>query len=335
MKVSIILPVYNVEKYLEECIESAINQTLNDIEIIAVNDGSTDSSIDILKKYEEKYNFVKVITQENKGLSGARNTGLREAKGEYVYFLDSDDYIELNAMEYCYNLAVDNKLDIITFDATSFVDKDYNGKILIENYKRDNKLETKVMNGQDFYNYAKERRGYNTPIWLNFYRREFLMLNKIEFYEGIIHEDELHTLKSYILANCIMYIPKSFFNRRVRSNSIMTTKYGYKNAFGMYITAVEAYKFYLEKINILNEDTKINLFNNIRFFYSTALMYCDKMEENDENKKDFRLKIIHSLSKCENLHNKKINLQINNPKLFYFIEDNKLILKDKIRKLIR
>lgn len=335
MKVSIILPVYNVEKYLEECMESAINQTLDSIEIIAVNDGSTDNSIDILKKYEEKYDFVKIVTQENKGLSGARNTGLREAKGEYVYFLDSDDYIELNSMEYCYNIAVENNLDIITFDAISFADKDYTGKMLIENYKRDNKLESKVMNGQDFYNYAKEKRGYNTPIWLNFYRREFLLSNKIEFYEGIIHEDELHTLKSYILANKIMYIPKAFFNRRVRANSIMTTKYGYKNAFGMYITATEAYKFYMDKINILNENTRVNLFNNIRFFYSAALMYCDKMEEKDTNKKDFKLKIIDSLNKCDNIYNKKINLQINNPKFYYFIEDNKLILKDKIRKLIK
>lgn len=335
MKVSIVLPVYNVEKYLVECIESAINQTLNDIEIVAVNDGSTDNSLQILKEYEKKYDFIKVVSQENKGLSGARNTGLRESNGEYVYFLDSDDYIELEAMEYCYNIASKNDLDIITFDAKSFADKDYKGKMLIENYKRDNKLESKVMTGTEFYNYSKERRGYTTPIWLNFYRREFLTKNKIEFYEGIIHEDELHTMRSYILAEKIMYIPKLFFNRRVRNNSIMTTKYGYKNALGMFITAKESYKFYNDRYENLDEKTRANVFNNIRYFFSSSLMYCDKMESDDNKKIEFRDKIIESVNDCKGIFNKKLDLQIRYPEIYYFVENSKLKLKDKIRKIIR
>ena len=102
IKVSIVIPVYNVEKYLEECIESAIKQSLNDIEIICINDGSTDSSLEILKKYEKKYSNIIVISQENKGLSASRNVGIRKAKGKYIYFLDSDDFIDTNSMELCY-----------------------------------------------------------------------------------------------------------------------------------------------------------------------------------------------------------------------------------------
>lgn len=335
MKVSIVLPVYNVEKYLVECIESAINQTLNDIEIVAVNDGSTDNSLQILKEYEKQYDFIKVVSQENKGVSSARNTGLKEATGEYVYFLDSDDYIELDSMEYCYNVASKNDLDVVTFDAKSFSDKDYKGKMLIENYKRNNKLESKVMTGTEFYNYSKERRGYTTPVWLNFYRREFLTKNKMEFYEGIIHEDELYIMKSYITAEKIMYIPKQFFNRRVRNNSIMTTKYGYKNAFSMFITSKEAYKFYNDKYYDWDEKTRTNVFNNIRYFFSSSLMYCDRMDSDNDQKIKLRSEIIESINDCKDIFNKKLDFQIKHSEIYYFVENSKLKLKDKIRKIIR
>ena len=332
MKVSVILPVYNVEKYLVECLESAINQTLDDFEIIAVNDGSTDSSLNILEEYEKKYDFIKVITQENKGVSEARNAGLKKAKGEYIYFLDSDDYIELNTIEYCYNLAKKNDLDILTFDAKPFADKEYRGKMLIENYKRDHKLESRPINGIEFFNYSKEKRGYITPVWLHFYKREFLTKNKIEFYPGIIHEDELHTMQSYILASKIMYIPNQFFNRRIRNNSIMTTKACHKNAFGMYMVANEGYNFYVNKCKNISDETKMNLINHIKYFFSYALMYCDKIE--DINVKNaFRLQIINKINECGNIYDKKFNLQINRPTIYYLIENSKLIVKDKIRKL--
>ena len=93
-KISVIVPIFNVEKYLKECLESIINQTFKDIEIICINDGSTDNSLDILNQYAEKDNRIKVITQSNQGLSAARNTGIKYANGEYISFIDSDDYID-------------------------------------------------------------------------------------------------------------------------------------------------------------------------------------------------------------------------------------------------
>ena len=102
INVSIVIPVYNVEKYLKQCLESVVNQTLDKIEVICINDGSTDNSLNILKEYEKKYNNIIIIDQENKGPGFARNIGMKRASGKYIYFLDSDDYIELNAMEICF-----------------------------------------------------------------------------------------------------------------------------------------------------------------------------------------------------------------------------------------
>ena len=108
-RLSIIVPIYNVEKYLPRCIESILNQTFKDFELILVNDGSTDSSYEILKEYENKYDNFRVINQKNGGLSAAKNAGIKIAKGEYIAFLDSDDYLDKNFLETLYNMAVNNK----------------------------------------------------------------------------------------------------------------------------------------------------------------------------------------------------------------------------------
>ena len=115
-KVSIIVPVYNVEKYLEKCLDSLVMQTLKDIEIIVINDGSTDSSPEIIKKYEEKYNNIKLYSKKNGGLSDARNYGLKYVTGEYVAFLDSDDYVDTTLYEKMYNKAIEEKADYVECD---------------------------------------------------------------------------------------------------------------------------------------------------------------------------------------------------------------------------
>ncbi len=114
-KVSIIIPVYNVEKYLKECLNSVVNQTLKEIEIICVDDGSTDNSLSILEEYAKKDNRINLLKQENSGAGAARNKGLDSARGEYIYFLDSDDFLELNAIEILYNQIAKNQADICFF----------------------------------------------------------------------------------------------------------------------------------------------------------------------------------------------------------------------------
>ena len=143
MKVSIIIPVYNVEKYIDECILSAINQTLDDMEIIVIDDKSTDSSLDILNKYKEKYDFVKIISNEkNIGISAIRNIGIQNAKGEYIYFLDIDDYLDEDAMKICYEKAKEYDLDMVKFDTKVSEENDFN-----ESCKN---IESECIKGEDF-----------------------------------------------------------------------------------------------------------------------------------------------------------------------------------------
>ena len=121
-KVSIIVPVYNVEKYLDRCMESLLNQTLKEIEIILVDDGSPDNCPQMCDEYAKKDSRVKVVHKQNAGLGYARNSGLDVASGEYVAFVDSDDFVSLNTYEYCYNLATKERLDVVRFDMDRFTD---------------------------------------------------------------------------------------------------------------------------------------------------------------------------------------------------------------------
>ena len=138
MKVSVVLPVYNVGPYLEEALDSLCQQTLSDFEIIAVNDGSTDNSLEILERYMVIDKRIRCYTQENKGLSSARNTGLSFCTGEYIYFMDSDDIINAETLQTCYETAKDKHADLCIFDAEIFYEE--NAKKLEWDYDRSNLL---------------------------------------------------------------------------------------------------------------------------------------------------------------------------------------------------
>ena len=134
--ISVILPVYNVEKYLQRCLDSISNQTFDDFEIIAVNDGSKDSCLNILQEHAKKENRLQIISQDNKGLSEARNTGLMHANGEYIYFLDSDDAIHPQCLEIAYNFIKKENADLVCFDYEHSDGKEYNKSIFdINNIK--------------------------------------------------------------------------------------------------------------------------------------------------------------------------------------------------------
>lgn len=308
--VSIIIPVYNVEQYLEECLESAVNQTLKNIEIIAVNDGSTDNSLSILERYKAKYNNFKILNQNNQGLSSARNTGLKVCSGKYVYFLDSDDFIELDTVEYCYRESEKHNLDIVTFDAEVFFDDNYNMEKFNEDYSRNGKISEKIMTGEDFYVHANYKGVYKAPVWLNFFNRKYLQKNNLYFYDGILHEDEIHTMKSYVMAKKIKYIPKKFFHRRIRNNSIMTSPINIKRIEGNYTIAEEAYKL-IKELN-LNEDTIKIILLWIKKYYSNCIRFCDTLclyeKRNFIKNKIFEKSDIMMVDLC---------MQLDAPALFY------------------
>ena len=132
-KVSIIIPIYNVENYLRQCLDSAINQTLKDIEIICVNDGSTDTSLQIINEYANKDNRIKIINKTNGGLSSARNAGLKIAQGEFIGFLDSDDYLDLNFYKSLYKRAKETNSDIVVCEYIyRFQDNNKRKKIFLQ-----------------------------------------------------------------------------------------------------------------------------------------------------------------------------------------------------------
>lgn len=184
--ISIIIPVYNVEKYLISCLDSVLNQTFTDFEAICVNDGSSDTSLHILEEYASKDSRIKIVTQANQGLSMARNNGLKVAQGDYIYFLDSDDTIHPKLLEIAYHFATKENADMVCFgyeksDGTEYTPKDINIED-IDYVVTQNPL--KLALGK-----SKFRIPFNA--WTKFHKKE--TLNDLNFIKGIHYEDYPHT----------------------------------------------------------------------------------------------------------------------------------------------
>ena len=212
MKFSIVVPVYNVEAYLDNCLASLQAQDFADFEVICVNDGSTDRSREILSEWAGKMPQIRVIDRENGGLSAARNTGLQAAIGDYVVFVDSDDWVEPTMLK---RLAEENNdEDMICFACRRTDHNTYDT------------LVPEQSEGWNYYNHhALEHR--EVPfvcVWQRCYRREFLLKNGLHFREGILHEDNEFTPRACMKAESIKVIPDVLYNYRIRSGSIMTTR---------------------------------------------------------------------------------------------------------------
>jgi glycosyltransferase involved in cell wall biosynthesis len=225
-KVSVIIPVYNVEKYLGQCIDSVIQQTLPDIEIICVNDGSTDGSSEILENYAKKDTRIRIINKENGGLSSARNAGLDTAEGEYVYFLDSDDYIVKDAMEKCYAKAKSEDLDLVRFEAESFFEteellKDYSQ---YESYYQYNGEYESIFSGDELFSEMVLNKDYKESVCIQFIKLSVIETHHLRFFEGIVHEDNPFSL--FLMFRCARacVIKEKLFIRRVREGSIMSVR---------------------------------------------------------------------------------------------------------------
>ncbi len=180
MKYSIIIPVYNTSKYLNKCIKSAINQDYDNIEIIIVNDGSTDDSLDIIKKYTKKYKNITLIDQKNKGLSVARNEGIKKATGDYFLLLDSDDFIEYNLVSTLNNY-VKEKPDLIRFQLRT---TDEDGNLISEYHEKGFDLTNGSTGFELITNYK-----YVEVSTLYLYKTSYYKKNKFSFMPGVIHED--------------------------------------------------------------------------------------------------------------------------------------------------
>jgi len=201
--VSVIIPVYNAERYLRRCLDSVCEQTFGDIEIICVDDGSTDASVDILREYKEKDTRFKIITQSNKGAGEARNTGLNSAEGKYLYFLDSDDEIKPRALEVAFNEAEKSRADIVIFNFETYDDE--NDVISDCYYFCVRQL--RMLNGYFTYkDFPDNILEFGRMVWNKLFKREFINANKIRFQNTLKLNDVYFSSVSFICAEKMTYI---------------------------------------------------------------------------------------------------------------------------------
>lgn len=225
IKVSVIVPVYNSEKYLEECLNSLLNQTLTEIEIICVDDGSTDSSPEILEAYSKKYDRIKVISQENKDVGPAREAGLKIAKGEYVTFADNDDWFAQDAFEKLYINAKSNNSDVVIFKIV-FYYSDNNSYI----YPKSLNLEKYFEEGVDYNNFVFKAKDIKEHVmnklfapWFKFYKLDFLKSHNFYFKEKITYPDVPFHVQVLLRANRLSFCPEYlYFYRRNHQESMLS-----------------------------------------------------------------------------------------------------------------
>ena len=303
-KLSLIIPVYNVEKYLRECLDSCINQTLKDIEIICINDCSPDDSYKILEEYSKKDNRVKIINHEgNKGLGAARNTGVASATGEYIWFIDSDDFIDINSCQLFYDVAKENDVDILLFQGKDFVDENEVKRYLTPSYYND-LPKNKVINLKT-YKYKNEF----IPVSACMYISKLNFIKNFSFRTGVYYEDTDFTPILFWSANNIMSICYSAYNRRLTPGSITQTSITEKKLLDK-ISVVKSLKTFI-KCNDVSKNRHLYI-----FFISFRNYVCTEIEKNisvfDVNNCDY-MQIKHETNSYNNLIRKSLGL------LKYFI----------------
>lgn len=213
-KISVIIPVYNVEKYLRECLDSVLIQTFENLEIICINDASTDGSLKILEEYSKRDSRIKIINNEkNIGLGLSRNKGIEAACGKYIHFLDSDDWMETNTYSKLYEIIENNDLDFLKFILKQYVETDEH-QIATLHFPED--IDGKVIcPGEDLRLF--DMLEVVIPV---LYKKSFILDNGLKF-EPIIHEDTPFYLETLVKAERAMFVNDALYNYRIRSGSIM------------------------------------------------------------------------------------------------------------------
>lgn len=240
MILSIIIPVYNVEPYLEECLDSVFAQNLADCEVIAVNDGSTDNSRQILSEYLNRYPILIIIDQDNKGLSFARNTGVAYAKGEYLYFLDSDDYMMPNAVDTMVKAINSTKAEVIGFNAMA------NGEtIYIPSFKVSDNVKSGINFLCDFFIDNGFYPNVNVPLYV--YQKKFLNYKQLSFKVGIYHEDVLFSLLVFYYSKSVIAFNVPVFNYRQHRDGSICTNIKEKNLLDRSNICRELNVFFMEQ----------------------------------------------------------------------------------------
>lgn len=340
IKVSVVIPIYNVRDYIEECLKSVVNQTLKDIEIICVNDGTPDDSMKIVQKYAKKDERIIIVNKENGGVSSTRNEGIKRANGELIYFLDSDDYIENNMLEETYRIMKENELDTLYFDSFCFCDSDD----VKETFKKyDAYYERKtvyngIYDGKMLFKEMLKNGEYRASPVLQIIKRKLLLEKNIRFIEGIIHEDEAFSIEVITNSKRTMHINKKYYNRRVRSDSIMTGSKKTESMHGYFKVLLKLMPYLYQKEY---EEILDSLYSYINILLNNIIKLSMQLDDNEMKKFKkkltkqeliaFRLLIEPSSSKNKKiliLEKEKQNNKNNSLKKLF-----KLRIKNKLRKI--
>lgn len=265
--VSVIIPVYNVENYLRRCLNSVQNQTYSNIEIIVIDDGSKDNSGNICDEFSKNDSRFKIIHKENGGLSDARNKGLEHACGEYVLFVDSDDYIERDAIKRLLETAKKYDVDIVEGKATSFDD----------NNKYDNFVSKgiKINHIYDGLSYSLTRiknHCFYAPVWLKFYKRSYLKSINASFVVGRLHEDEIWNPQVMIQTKKVLYIDYNFYNYDVSRDDSIMKMMSTKNVESKMNNTYELIEFY--KVREIDDNARKDLINYALKQYMATSVNC-------------------------------------------------------------
>ena len=270
-EVSIIVPVYQVENYIRQCIDSILVQTFTDFELILVDDGSKDKSGQICDEYAVLDQRVKVIHKENGGLSDARNCGMDQAVGNYFMFVDSDDYIEPTMLEYLYKALMNKEADIAVCNFLHFFEEDR---------KRDfsTNIQSEVLSGAEIFYSRKNERVYGiwTVAWNKLYKRE--TLGNVRFRFGKYHEDEFWANDIYQMDIKVVTIPECLYYYRQRDNSIMGRK-NIKRDFDILEALQERIAVYFMDERHADQAYKVMIFS-LEYLAESKKLITNKDEEN-------------------------------------------------------
>ena len=279
VSISVIIPCYNSQEYLEECLDSVVNQTFEDFEVICINDGSTDNTLNILEKYAKADNRIRIISQDNSGLAASRNVGLANASGKYICFLDSDDYFELNTFQEVFDIAEEKSLDFVIFKLLNFDDETRKTKPW--DYFEMDFLKERV--GDNVFSYddvADLLFKMNVTAPGKLFRHEFI--KDFRFPEGLMWEDNPFFLHAMLNAKRVYFYDKRLYLRRIRESSMV---HSYTDKFSDGIVIFNMMEDII-KDHGQYEVFKLDLFK--RRLYSTFKRFS---ASNPEDKQEFFNKI--------------------------------------------
>lgn len=284
MKVSVIITTHNTEKYLLKCINSIINQTLTDIEIIIVDDVSTDTTPLIASRLTTQYDNISFLPLSSSlGPGGARNKALQQATGEYIAFIDSDDWVDLNYLEVMYNKAQQLNADIVT--CSLLREYDYNSSVPVYKCKYD---QVYTFSGEIAFRIMTNEYNYGIkflPSALNkIYRKTFLINNSLTFPEHIFFEDQPFSYSCTLAANKVVCVPHVIYHHYKRSGSIVQS-FHKKNIDDM-MTAYQMIKHYLHKNN-LYEKFRFNYYSSLQHFYNLIVRQIFEFIPDERTKKEY------------------------------------------------